>query len=125
MTAGKCSVPMWMGGCPAGICGELAWGVWIPGETRRDGWTGETFRLDGRYNGYVPGLACPKHGGPDEIGPRVMQDGTGENGLPMWCAVYEDFINLMESPAEFHQKPWIAIELLTRNHPRAAPEAKS
>jgi len=26
---------------------------------------GQMMREDMRYNGYVPGLACPKHGGPE------------------------------------------------------------
>jgi len=30
----------------------------------RDGWTGRLFRADGKYDGYVPGLACHGHGGP-------------------------------------------------------------
>lgn len=60
---GKCSVPMWMGGCPAGFCDEPAYGKRLEGEMVRD-YTGRMFRLDGRYAGYVPGLACPGHGGP-------------------------------------------------------------
>jgi len=62
--AGKCSVPMWSGGCPDGFCDEPAYGFRPDCETFRDAYTGEIKRLDGRYNGYVPGLACPKHGGP-------------------------------------------------------------
>lgn len=64
---GKCSVPMWWGyGMPAGFCDKPAYGKPVPGQTYRDGWTGEIKRLDGRYSGYVPGLACPAHGGPDK-----------------------------------------------------------
>lgn len=63
---GKCSVPMWMQGCPAGFCDRPAYGKFIPGEAWHDAWTGEMKRLDGKYNGYVPGLACPAHGGPKE-----------------------------------------------------------
>lgn len=117
---GKCSVPMWMGGCPSGTCDKPAFGGFIPGQTFRDAWTGEVRRLDGKFNGYVPSLACPQHGGPDEIGPRAYIDGQAENGRPMWCAVYEDFSNLQESPAEFHQYPWVAIARLEKNHPRRA-----
>lgn len=62
---GKCSVPMWVGGCPAGFCDNMAYGERPPGETWRNAHSGELMRLDGRYNGYVPGLACPIHGGPD------------------------------------------------------------
>lgn len=117
-TVGKCSVPMWMAGCPAGTCGKPAYGVFIPGEMFRDAWNGERRRFDGKWNGYVPDLACPRHGGPDKFGPRAFTDGLAETGRPMWCAVYEDFVNLMESPAEFHERPWIAIAELQRKHPR-------
>lgn len=61
---GKCSVPMWQCGCPAGFCDEPAYGERPAGKQFRDAYTGELKRLDGRYNGYVPGLACPGHGGP-------------------------------------------------------------
>lgn len=46
---GKCSVPMWSGACPAGFCDADAYGP----------------RVDRNvYDGYVPALACPSHGGP-------------------------------------------------------------
>lgn len=61
---GKCSVPMWMGGCPDGFCNKPAYGERPPGRTWRDAYTGERHRFDGRYNGYIPGLACEAHGGP-------------------------------------------------------------
>lgn len=68
---GKCSVPMWMRGCPAGFCDATAYGPPVPSPTWRDAYTGEIKRLDGRYNGYVPGLACEAHGGPP---PRHLGD---------------------------------------------------
>lgn len=49
---GLCSVPMWMDGVPAGFCDAAAYGKPTP-ENRF------------RYEGYVPFLACPGHGGPD------------------------------------------------------------
>jgi hypothetical protein len=60
---GKCSVPMWMQGVPAGFCGEPAYGKPLPAKwyQRRDG---TRFRGDGGYEGYVPYLACVGHGGP-------------------------------------------------------------
>ena len=61
---GKCSVPMWVGGCPGGFCDNDAFGERPDCEMYRDGYTGQMYRGDGRYNGYVPGLACPSHGGP-------------------------------------------------------------
>ena len=38
---------------------------------------GEMQREDLRYNGYVPGLACPKHGGPssNDKGKRAAEGG--------------------------------------------------
>ncbi len=118
---GMCRVPMFSGlGGPAGFCGRPAFGVHIEGETFRDGWTGQRRRLDGKWNGYVYGPCCPQHGGPEETGPRVYQDGHSERGMAMWCAVYEDFENLQESPAEFHEKPWVAIAQLKVKHPRSA-----
>lgn len=62
---GKCSVPMWMGGAPCGFCDKPAYGVRPPSQLGRDAYTGRTFRLDFRYDGYVPGLACVAHGGPE------------------------------------------------------------
>lgn len=60
---GRCSVPMWCNGMPAGFCDEPAYGERPPCREYRDAY-GEARRLDGKYNGYVPGLACPNHGGP-------------------------------------------------------------
>jgi hypothetical protein len=120
-TVGKCRVPMWMGGCPSGFCGEAAYGVQVEGREARDAWTGELRRLDGKYSGYSSGLACPRHAGPEKIGPRVFEDGKTPDGYRMWCAVYEDFENLQESPAEFHRHAWVAVSNLTKKHPRKIP----
>jgi len=60
---GKCSVPMWRNGMPAGFCDKPAFGNQIPSETFRDR-DGRRRRTDGKYEGYVPALACPAHGGP-------------------------------------------------------------
>ena len=49
---GKCSVPMWSMGIPAGFCDQPAFGKH---EGRPDS-----------YGGYVPFLACYSHGGPKE-----------------------------------------------------------
>lgn len=100
---GLCSVPMWMGGCPAGFCDKPAFGERPQCREFRDPYTGELFRQDGRYNGFVPGLACPSHGGPKV---RVFKDGSA------WCAVKPDFINLQESDAGFGDTPELAITAL-------------
>lgn len=64
---GKCSVPMWDGmGMPNGFCDRPAFGNYIPGQTFRDGYTGELRRLDGKFCGYAPALACAIHGGPEK-----------------------------------------------------------
>ena len=60
---GKCSVPMWINGIPVGFCDELAYGKPPLAKYYYD-WEGRLRRLDGLYDGYVPGLACPAHGGP-------------------------------------------------------------
>ena len=62
---GKCSVPMWQNGMPAGFCDEPAYGFPLPCETVRD-YHGRKVRIDGGYSGYVPFLACPLHGGPEK-----------------------------------------------------------
>lgn len=60
---GKCSVPMWSSGSPDGFCDKPAFGEPERSPTYRNA-SGQEIRLDGRYNGYVPGLACVEHGGP-------------------------------------------------------------
>lgn len=50
---GKCSVPMWCAGMPAGFCDEPAFGP----QTPRPRW-------DTVPRSYAPALACPGHGGP-------------------------------------------------------------
>lgn len=61
---GKCSVPMFSIGGPAGFCDKPAYGTRPEGQQYRNAYTGEMMRIDGRYNGHVPGLACEGHGGP-------------------------------------------------------------
>lgn len=89
---GLCSVPMWQMGVPAGFCNRPAYGNPTPSGRWRNAYTGELVRNDGRYNGYVPALACPLHGGPRV---RTFKDGD------KWCAVKPDFVNLQESEAGF------------------------
>lgn len=75
---GKCSVPMWCAGIPDGFCDKPAYGERPPGSQWRNAYTGEMMRFDGRYNGYVPGLACPGHGGsaPTHFGDPCVHCGT-------------------------------------------------
>jgi hypothetical protein len=61
--AGKCSVPMWSWGVPAGFCDAPAYGK-RPQCCEHRNADGKIWREDGRYAGYVPGLACTRHGGP-------------------------------------------------------------
>ena len=70
---GKCSVPMWSMGMPAGFCDERAFGVRPDCETFRD-WYGEINRMDGKYAGHVPYLPCPGHGGPECPGVEIEPD---------------------------------------------------
>ena len=88
---GLCSVPMFRGeGVPAGFCDTEAYG-------ERDSRT--------QYDGYVPALACPGHGGPTT---RVYKDGVA------WCAVHPDFVNLQESAAGFGRTPTAARVVLMK-----------
>lgn len=102
---GKCSVPMWCMGVPAGFCDRPAYGERPPGQTYYSYGAGREMRLDGRYAGYVPGLACSIHGGPKE---RTFMDGNA------WCAVNPDFVNLQESPAGFGATREEAVAALHR-----------
>lgn len=61
---GKCSVPMFQMGMPAGYCDKPAYGSPSPCKQFYSYATGRMEREDGKYNGYVPGLACENHGGP-------------------------------------------------------------
>lgn len=54
---GRCSVPMWRMGMPAGFCDEPAYGKQKPWRPR---WPGDQDRP-----AYAEGLACRAHGGPD------------------------------------------------------------
>lgn len=60
---GKCSVPMWQAGCPAGFCDKPAHSKHKGGKYYAKQSTGERIYLNGAYSGYVPGLACTTHGG--------------------------------------------------------------
>jgi len=101
---GKCSVPMWMDGIPGGFCDRPAYGKVPPGKQYRNG-NEETVRMDGRYNGHVPGLACAAHGGP-----KVVYEMDGN----LWCATLDSHINLQESPAGFGETQEDALEELER-----------
>ena len=66
---GKCSVPMWMGGVPAGLCDEPAFGEQEKEQERHGKWLVNGNRGPGPrwYPGYCGGLACHRHGGPEEL----------------------------------------------------------
>jgi hypothetical protein len=101
---GKCRVPMWMMGSPAGFCGNEDFGPQLPREVLRDG--------RGWHNGSAPycsGPCCPEHGGPKKGEPIVFQDGLTERGYAMYCAVMPDFEDLQASPAGFDGNGNVAI----------------
>lgn len=60
---GKCSVPMWMGGLPAGFCDEPAYGPQEEDQTRYGKWY-DNWQPRKWFPGYCSGLACYAHGGP-------------------------------------------------------------
>jgi len=105
---GKCSVPMWINGCPAGFCDEPAYGFPIPYETMRS-WDGQDIRLDGGYTGYVPYLACPAHGGPKKQNFIILWiegfAATGQSGVAQCLGTY---------PGTLHDaiKAWVAKDLI-------------
>lgn len=75
---GKCSVPMWMGGSPAGFCDKDAFGE------QTEAYLSKFPEWDKyRQPAYAPGLACPSHGGPKcpgfEIEPGVFS-GCNQSG---------------------------------------------
>ena len=96
---GACSVPMWSGGCPSGFCDAPAYGK--PPERTGRYWDASSGRyrfmsLLGKYEGYVPSLACRSHGGPEcPGGVTVGKDGDA------WCASGPGFRNIQESPCGF------------------------
>lgn len=102
---GKCSVPMWCQGMPAGFCDKEAYGEREKCKEWFNHAQQEWMREDGKYNGYIVGLACPCHGG---VKTRVFKDGN------MYCAVYPDFKNLQESPCGFGKTPEEARKELSK-----------
>ena len=107
---GKCSMPLWIKGVPAGFCDDPAYGKQTP-RTYRDA-NGEVKQFDWKYNGVVPALACGLHGGPEF---RTFKDGD------KWCAVMCDFENLQVSPAGFGDTREEAIEELKKDARIALP----
>ncbi len=71
---GKCGVPAWRGGMPAGFCDAEAYGEYVDG--RQAVWNeGHRKMMDP----YRPGLACPEHGGPTKEEARAAR---GEETQP-------------------------------------------
>ena len=58
---GKCSRPMWAGGCPAGFCDRPAFG-----EQEANQLSSGDFVHGKWFPSYVPALACFGHGGPEK-----------------------------------------------------------
>ena len=105
---GKCQVPMWMGGSPAGFCAEEAFGPQYPRQYLA--YHNPRYLLDNPP--YCFGPCCPKHEGPRNGDPIIFQDGLTETGRPMWCAVMPDFVNLQESAAGYSGNPVVAVNNL-------------
>jgi hypothetical protein len=99
---GKCRVPMWSGGGPAGFCDAEAFGPQLPKRVLF-----ETRSV--RRPPHCYGPCCPNHGGPRKGEPILFIDGSTERGRPMWCAVMPDFVNLQESPIGFSGDPLKAL----------------
>lgn len=67
--AGKCRVPMWMGGSPSGFCGEAANGPQLPMEVL---FWARAWRTQDRP--YCHGPCCPNHGGPRDGEPILFAE---------------------------------------------------
>ena len=106
---GKCRVPMWMGGSPAGFCDNEAFGPQYPRQYLAAE-VSPRFALDSPP--YCHGPCCNAHGGPKQGDPIIFQDGLTDRGRPMWCAVMPGFINLQESEAGFSGNPVEAVNNL-------------
>ena len=80
---GKCSVPMWCNGMPAGFCDRIAFGE------RRSSF---------RYDGYVPFLACHGHGGPKH-NQTIKNEHGHHNGDPcIYCGTAQDDVKPGKCP---------------------------
>ncbi len=79
---GKCSVPMFCMGCPAGLCDEPAYGERPSSKQWYNAHSERWMRCDGRYDGYVPGLACRRHGGPELKDVAHQGDPCASCGVP-------------------------------------------
>jgi hypothetical protein len=102
---GKCSVPMWCNGMPAGFCDKPAYSEPIKEVGH---WENGVF-----YKQYIPGLACREHGGSDTPEDVVVELDGNER-----CAHFTNFINLQESPAEFSKdKDEAILKLLSCQAP--------
>ena len=82
---GKCSVPMWMNGCPAGFCDKEAYGRQTQAYRDRFKMFGH---VDPRYRpqpAYAPGLACLTHGGPPptHFGDPCIRCGIPHDDVPV------------------------------------------
>lgn len=84
---GKCSVPMWRLGMPAGFCDHIAFGKPTP----KDG------KL--RYWRYVPYLACYGHGGP-KYNQSIPEGEPHHLGDPcIYCRTPHDDVKVGPCPA--------------------------
>jgi hypothetical protein len=117
---GKCSVPMWSGGCPAGFCDEPAYGKQEPDQRRYGGWVSGWHKW---FPGYCSGLACYAHGGPrrkeEEDTPRMFDLEHLEKQTKMWAYVAE----MHASVATIKAMEMANEECIMRGESLAYPEA--
>ena len=75
---GKCSVFKYRGGVPIGFCNKEAFGDYIDGKRHERG-PRAGFRIDGKFSGDLPGLACNEHGGPKRLKTPTLKRGKSHD----------------------------------------------
>lgn len=116
---GRCSVPMWMNGLPAGFCDEPAYGP----QTKQylDGFK---YR-DPRYNrpAFASALACHCHGGPtlaESIAGRIAIrfDGPPSPDFPRFIEVERDGKSISHGDWVQDGQQWLLVlPLATKETP--------
>lgn len=106
---GKCSVPMWSGGVPAGFCDAEAYGR----QTKQYLASFPEWNRAYSSPAYAPGLACPAHGGPSKPEKRegLKLVATVPEGYGPWILFRGRIVCVHASkhPLEWNGEKWIEL----------------